>query len=183
MNDTITLENIFFVIGVFSTILFILKMSLYYFTGGDVEVESSFDAISETDISFNFISIQSILAFLMGFGWCGLSALNGLHVNGYIAFTIAIASGILLLYVSSYLMFLTKKLAKTVQPDINELVNKQGKAYTHFPPKEKGQIEIDFNGKLSVLDAYNLSEAEIKAFTIIKVSKIENNNIYIEQGE
>ena len=68
MPDTMNLSNIFAAIGIFATVFFIIKLILFSFLGGDVEVDANFDTITETDVSFNFISIQSLLAFFMGFG-------------------------------------------------------------------------------------------------------------------
>ena len=179
MNDLLTLNNLFIAVGVFSTLLYIMKMALYFFVGGDTEVEASFDSITETEVSFNFISIQSVLAFFMGFGWSGLAALEQFQTGGKIAVLAAVAVGLLFMYLSAYLMFCVKKLNKTVKVDINELSGKTGRTYSAFLPNAKGQIERDFNGRLSVLDAYNLTNEEIKAFTIVKVEKIEDNKIYI----
>ncbi len=179
MNNLLNLDNVFLTVSIFSTLFYITKMILYFFVGGDSEVDASFDAITETEISFNFISIQSILAFFMGFGWSGLAALVQFQTGGKIALLIAIVVGLIFMYMSAYLMFCVKKLTKTIKTDINELNGKTGRSYTSFAPKAKGQIEIDFNGRLSVIDAYNLTDEEINAFTAIKVEKIEDNKIYI----
>ncbi len=179
MTDLLTLENVFLFVSIFSTLLYVIKMVLFFFVGGDSEVDASFDTITETEISFNFISMQSILAFFMGFGWSGLSALIQFQTGGKIALLIAVGVGLFFMYMSAYLMFCIKKLTKTVKFDLNELKDKTGRSYTSFEPKSKGQIEIDFNGRLSIMDAYNLTDEKINAFTAIKVEKIEDNKIYI----
>lgn len=179
MNEIITLQNVFIALSIFSTILYILKLIIFMSTGGDAEVNADFDTITETDTSFTFFSLQSMLAFFMGFGWTGLMALEQFNTTKPIALLAAIIIGLLFMYASAYLMYSIKKLNKTIKKDINELVNKQGRTYTSFPPKGEGRIEIEFNNKLSILEAINLSDEQINSFVQIKVEKIENNKIYI----
>lgn len=179
MNDIFTVENLFLAISIVSTFLYVVKMALYFTVGGDTEVDASFDAITETEVSFSFISVQSLLAFFMGFGWSGLACLLQFETEPNIALIVALGVGLIFMYMSAYLMFCVKKLSKTVKLDLTELLNKTGRTYTAFEPNSKGQIEIDFNNKLSVLDAFNMTDKEIKAFTAIKVKKIEDNKIYI----
>ena len=63
---------------------------------------------------------------------------------------------------------------------LNAAIGKIGKAYTHFEPNGEGQIEIDVNGTLSVIDAINVTNERIEAFTKIKVVKEENNKLFVK---
>lgn len=179
MLEFVTLENIFWTIGLFATVLFLLKLVVFAIVGGDVELDVNFDSITEAETSFGFLSVQSILAFFMAFGWCGLAALNYLNVGTKVSIAIAVFTGLFFMWFSAYLMFNIKKLNKKIVVDINELVGKIGKAYTSFEPKSEGKIEITLNNKLSILDATNLSEEKINSFSEIKVEKIEDKKIYI----
>ena len=179
MSGMLTLEDILWTIGLFATVLFLLKLFVFMIVGGDMEVDADFDAITETETSFGFLSVQSILAFLMAFGWCGLAALNHLNVGIKLSIVIAVLTGLFFMWLSAYIMFNIKKLNKKIVVDINELAGKTGKAYSAFEPNAEGKIEIILNNKLSILDAINLSEEKIDAFSEIKVEKIEDKKIYI----
>ena len=72
-----------------------------------------------------------------------------------------------------------KKLNKKVIIELKELEGKEGKAYTTFEPKSGGQIEINLNNKLTILNAESLSDEKNEAFSQIKVEKVENNIVYI----
>lgn len=179
MSDILNLENILWTIGLFSTVLFILKLSIFMIVGGDMEVNADFDTITETETSFEFLSLQSILAFLMAFGWCGYFALKNFNLGTSGIIMIALTTGLICMWFSGYLMFNIKKLNKKIVIDINELVGKEGKAYTSFEPNSSGKIEISLNNKLTILDAINLSEEKINSFSEIKVEKVEEKKIYI----
>lgn len=179
MPEFLNFYNVFVAVSIFSTVFYIIKLALFILVGGDVEIDSDFDSITETETSFSFLSIQSILAFFMGFGWAGLAALSQFQSSGKIALLIAIVVGFAFMYLSAYLMFSIKKLNKKIKIDYNQLVGKTGKAYTSIEAKSEGQIEISLNNKLSILNAINNTDEKINAFTQIKVEKIEDKKIYI----
>lgn len=183
MPDYIDLNNMFLYLGIAATFFYVLKTAMFMFGGGDVEVDADFNSLTDTDASFHFISLQSILAFLMGFGWGGLLAHVQLKLNAIASLFVAVASGIVLMSLCAYLFYLVNKLNHSVRVDLNDLCGKTGKAYVSFEPGSNGQIEIEINNKLSIYDAINSSDIKINSFEIIKVVKVENNKIYIEKGE
>lgn len=177
-------ENIvitYFYIAIISTVLYVIKTVIFSFFGGDAEVHSDFNSSFETDTAFDFLSIQSILAFLMGFGWLGLACLNEWKLSLKLTLMISVLFGFLMMFLSAYLMASIKKLNKNIIKDISGCVGKIGKSYTNFAPKAEGQVEIEVNGQLAIENAINNTDKEIKSFTPIKVVKYENNKLYIEE--
>lgn len=183
MPEFMNLYNTLIAISLLSTALYILKLVVFIFVGGDTEVNSDFDTMTETDISFSFVSTQSILAFFMGLGWSGLAALVQFNLSGKLSLAIGILVGLIFMVLTAYLMYAIKKLNKNIKVDLTTLVNTTGKAYINIEPHHEGQIEIDLNQRLSILDATNISDERINAFDPIKVVKVENNKIYVVKGE
>ena len=174
------LTGIYWYIAVFSTIFFVIKLALFSIFGGDVEVHADFNASFETETSFDFISIQSILAFLMGFGWFGLTCLKQWHLSTWLTLLLSAIFGLILMTLSAYLMSCIKKLNKTVKKDKTTCVGQMAKAYTNFAPNGIGQIEVDIEGQLSIENAINTTDKEIKSFSQVKILKYENNTFYVE---
>lgn len=179
MPNSETLQSGYLIIAFASTVLYVLKLIIFSIFGGDTEISTDFDTICETDISFNFLTIESILAFLMGFGWLGLAGLVKWHVSAVISLLIAAVTGLIFMFLSAYLMFCVKKLDKKIKIDLNECVGKTGRTYTSFKPYSEGQIEIEINKQLKVIEAFNSTDEEIPSFEPIEVEKVENNRIYI----
>ena len=177
------ITTIYYYIALFATTLYILKMFLFTLFGGDAEVHTDFNSSFETEDSFNFISIQSILAFLMGFGWMGLACIKVWHLGTILTIVISAIFGLLLLFMSAWLMFQVKKLGKKITKDISKAVNSIGRAYTSFEPNGQGQIEISINEQLSIENAINNSNEPIKAFDSVRVIKYENDKLYIEKEQ
>ena len=180
--DTAALITGYYYLAIFSTLIFTIKLILFTITGGDgTEVSADFTSEIDTDISFNFLSVQSVLAFFMGFGWMGYAGLNQFKFSNWTAFGVAMAVGLAFLFGTAFLMFGIRKLEKNVKKDNTTALNKTGKAYTAFAPKGQGQIEIEVNEQLSVVDAVNNTDEDIKSFDRIKVVNVDNDILYIEK--
>lgn len=181
MLETLDLQQIFVWISLFSTILFILKTLIFFITGGDAEVHSDFISISDTDAAFSLLSLQTILAFFMGFGWMGLVGLNQIKLGTTFAITIAFFVGLFFMFATAFLMFSIKKLNQNTKINLEDCIGKEGKAYQNIAPQSEGQIEIVINKKLVIIDAFNLEEEQIEAFQKIRVEKVEENKLYIRK--
>lgn len=174
--------NYYYYLAWFATIFFVIKLIVFsVFGGGDAEVSADFNTETDTDGTFHFISLQSILAFLMGFGWMGYTAIKTFSLGHFATFGCALAVGLVFMFISAYLMSLMKKLEKTVKKDKATALDKVGKAYTDFAPKGDGRVEIEINEQITVVDAVNNTEEEIKAFDAVKVVKVENELLYVEK--
>ena len=177
----ISFEQVLLGLGIFSTVLFILKLIVFVLIGGDFEVQADFDSMGETDIAFNFLSVQTVLAFFMGFSWMGLVAVKQFNTPMWVSMFIAFFVGLVFLFGTAYLMFLVKKLDKKIVVKLEECVGQQGKAYTDIQPNSEGKIEIVINKKLVVVEAISLCDEKIDAFSQIKVEKVENNKLYVNK--
>lgn len=178
------IENIlaiYYYTAVFSTILFLIKTIVFSFTGGDTEVTTDFNSEFEVETSFHFISIQSILAFFMGFGWLGLACLKQWGFSLKLTGLCSAGFGLLLMFFSAYLMFLVKKLNHRVVNDYSACIGKIGKAYTAFEPHAEGQIEVDVNGRLSIEKAVNNTDTRIESFEQIQIKDYKDKMFYIEK--
>lgn len=179
MGNSIDFQTILFAVACLSTFLFVLKLILFMSGGGDSEIDTDFSSIEDSDVSFNFLSIQSILAFFMGFGWSGVAAIHQFGLSVGVSLVIAVLVGLFFMFVSAYLMRLTKKLNKIVKVDYNDLKGQVAKTYTAFAPNGKGQIQVALNKRLSIMEATNASDEKLPAFTDVTVTKVEQNIIYI----
>jgi membrane protein implicated in regulation of membrane protease activity len=94
---------------------------------------------------------------------------------------IAFIVGFIFMFVSSALMFFTKKLEKNIKKDKSSALNKTGKAYTFFAPNGTGQIEIEINGQLSVVNAINSSDTAIDSFDSVVVTAVKDDLLYIRK--
>ena len=179
MNEILNvsfLSSLYLWLAIAMTVFFVAKLvifSLFGMDDGDGDITGT-----DVDAGFSFISLQSILAFLMGFGWLGYTALKW-NFSALISIVFALIGGFILMGISVWLVFMMRKLNSTPKYDLNSLVEKTGTSYTRFDAKGTGKIQIEFNGKLETFDAWNETEEEIESFKNIKVLKIIDNKIFI----
>ena len=173
------MNNLFLICAILGTGIFALKTFLPIDSGS--EIGGDFTGMTDTDSSFSLFTIESISAFFMCFGWMGWAAKDFMHYGLKIALIIAVVSGVIGMLFFSWLITQVKKLEQTSKFDLNELINKTGKAYMTFPPKGQAKIQIEFNERIEEFDARNNTDEEIKSFEPVKVVKIENGEIFIEK--
>ena len=170
------LSSLYLWLAIAMTFLFVLKLIAFSWFGMD---DGSGDLVgTDVDTGFSFISLQSVLAFLMGFGWLGYTAIK-FNFSALISVIFAIVGGLILMGISVWLVFLMRKLNSTPKYDLNSLVEKTGTSYTRFDANGTGKIQIEFNGKLETFDAWNDTEEPIESFKNIKVLKIVDNKIFV----
>ena len=177
------MQQVFYNIAVFSTIFFVIKLIFFMMFGGDTEVSADFNTEFDSDPSFNFISVQSLLAFLMGFGWMGYAAIVQFGWSNLYAVISAVVVGLIFMFVSALLMFSVKKLEKNVKKDKTTAIGKTGKAYTNFDEQGNGKVEIEVSGQLTVTDARNVSDAPINSFDVIEVVGVKDNILEVVKYE
>ncbi len=173
--------NLFLYTAVISTAFYIIKAFIYILTGADVEIVSDFTSITENDIHFSFISIESLLAFAMGFGWGGLTCVKYFDVPLVVTFLCAAVTGFIFFFISFYLMKLVRSLESVVKEKPEQAVGQSAKAYTSIEPKSQGQIQMVLNSKQCIKQAFNFGEEPIKSFEAVKIVKYENDMFYVEK--
>jgi membrane protein implicated in regulation of membrane protease activity len=178
-SDFANPSKFYFIIAVASTVLFVLKIALFSFT--DCDSDNGFDDHGDGGSSFSFLTLQSVLAFLMGFGWIGLAGINEWKFGVLPSFVIAFVVGAAFMFMSAWLMLQVRKLDKIHKTDLNKLLNKKCKTYTGFSPNGVGQIQTEVDGRLATISATNNAADEIGAFEEVKVVSVKDNIIYIEK--
>ncbi len=181
MNEAYHNEPVYMIMALLGTILFIIKMILLL-VGGDTDSDldgADLDDPAHVDgaESFTLISIQSILALFMGTGWIGLACREEWGLEKMPSFFIAIGFGFLMMLFTSFLNFKMKGLNAIPDNKIDErAVGLTGRAYTDIPQNGNGagQVELTVHGKMQILQATSQGDS-IKAFTTIKVLKVDNS--------
>ena len=99
MLKTSALLLTYYYVAIFSTILFVLKLILFNLGAGTSEVVSDFNTEFDSDPSFSFISVQSVMAFLMGFGWMGYAGVKQFGFNGLTSLIVAFSVGLIFMVI------------------------------------------------------------------------------------
>jgi membrane protein implicated in regulation of membrane protease activity len=144
--------------------------------GNEVDFDGDF---AGGDAPFQLFSLRNLINFLLGFGWSGISLFNVIP-NPTLLIVVSIVIGILFVLVFFVIIRQVQRLAEDNSFKMENTLNKTADVYLSIPEHKtgKGKILISVKGSIHELDAMTESE-RIPTGSVVKVVKIENNNILI----
>lgn len=180
--DTLdSLLKTFWFIAIPTSLIFLIQ-TIMTFIGVDSTdaFEADFDGdFHSGDTPFEFFSLRNLINFLLGFSWTGISFYTTIQ-NKIFLIALSLLIGALFVYLFFIIITQIQKLAEDNSFKIENTLNKTAEVYLPIPEKKsgKGKIMISVNGTFHELSAMTEND-KISANTIVKVIKIENNNILI----
>ena len=179
----------YFWMGAVSSFIFFIRLALMLFSGidgvadfdTDIDVDADVDVgHADTDASFQLFSLLSITAFFMGAGWMGFVARYDWGLGAALSAILAITFGIGLMFLSGYLMLLTKRLESSGGYDPKKAIGAKGKVYLKIPAKGQGQgeVQVDVDGAQKNMKARTLGD-EIESFVAVRVVDIDNDETLV----
>ena len=113
--------------------------------GGDGALDLDLDVDFEADhpgAEFGLLSLQSISAFCLGYGWIGLAAYRFLNLGFTGAAVIAVLAGVGVAWLMVLLLRSFLKLQNNTNVSIEQAVGLTGEVYVTVPPAGAGRGEI-----------------------------------------
>ncbi|WP_264535540.1 NfeD family protein [Flavobacterium sp. N1736] len=171
----------FWYIAIPTSLIFIIQ-AIITFTGLDLTdgIESDFDTdLNNGSSDFQLFSLRNLINFLLGFSWTGISFYKIIN-NQLLLILLSLAMGVLFIILFFFIIRQVQKLAEDNSFKIINTLHKTAEVYLTIPEnkKGKGKIMISVNGAFHELEAMTENE-RIPSGTVVKVVKIENNNILI----
>ena len=159
---------VYLVMAVAGTLLFLIRLGLTYFGGGDGDF--AVDADFDSDASFSFLSVLSILAFFMGAGWMGLACRLDWNLGRLPSSLIAAGFGFTMMLGASALSYWARRLDQSIEYDLHTAVGRIGRVYLTIPEKGQGhgQVEVSVSGRKKVVRAVS-DGPRFEAFTDVKI--------------
>ncbi|HCT43999.1 MAG TPA: hypothetical protein DF699_02145 [Phycisphaerales bacterium] len=113
--------------------------------GGDGALDLDFDVDIDGDhpgAEFGWLSLQSISAFFMGYGWIGFAAYRFLDVGFTGAAMIAVLAGVGVAWLMVWLLRSFLKLQNNTNVSIQQARGMVGEVYVTVPPQGTGRGEV-----------------------------------------
>jgi membrane protein implicated in regulation of membrane protease activity len=176
-----TLLKTFWFVAIPTSLIFIIQ-TIMTFVGADSSdgIEADFDGdLSGSDAPFQLFSLRNLINFLLGFSWTGISFYTTI-LNKPLLIILSLVIGVLFVYLFFVIIRQVQKLAEDNSFKIANTLNKTAEVYLTIPEnkKGKGKIMISVNGAFHELEAMTEND-KIQSGSVVKVVKIENNNILI----
>lgn len=187
---------LFTVPALLGTAVFLLKLGLMMLTGigGDVDAPTDADLDLDAGVdlgeaaesgdsteAFNLLSIQSIAAFLMGFGWGGYAGLRGFGWDATSSSLLGIAFGAALVWLLGWLMKMVYDLQSSGNIRIHETVGAKGTVYANVPARGQGsgQVRIVVKDRQRIYNAVSEGDPIATGSGIRVVGANENNTLTV----
>ena len=137
---------------------------------GDIDFDADADIHGSTTM-FGVLSFRTIVAALTFFGLAGLASMDG-GLSDPLSLVIALAAGVLALYVVHYLMRLMYRLRHDSTVRIERTVGQRGTVYIPIPASGNGQgkIQIRTQGRIMEYAAQTPVEQKLATGTIVEVT-------------
>ena len=177
----------FWTTSVLATIVFIIMVILSVIGGdsdADADADADGDAGGDADAGGGMmsyiLSFKTLLAFMLGASWTGLSALY----QGWSIFAIAltsIVSGVLMMALMAFLLSMFVKLQHDSTLDMSSTVGAQGVAYVTIPASgaQGGQVEILVNNSYKTFEAITDEALPIATEEPIEVIELLADNVLL----
>ncbi len=171
----------FWFVAIPASLIFVIQ-TVMTFMGTDSSdgLSADFDGdLSGGDAPFQLFSLRNLINFLLGFSWTGISLYTTI-LNKPVLIIIAFLVGALFVFLFFIIIRQVQKLAEDNSFKIANTLNKTAEVYLTIPEnkKGKGKIMVSVKGAFHELDAMTEKD-RIQSGSIVKVVKIENNNILI----
>lgn len=182
-------EQIFWVITIPATVIFLILLALTIFggdadTGVDTEIDTN---LADGDsIPFQFLSLKNIVAFFAVFGWLGIGFINA-GLASWLVILLAFICGLLMMILMASLFYFMSKLAESGTLNMKNAVGKLGEVYLVVPGSRggMGKVQLNVQGSLRTLDAITDDAENISTSSIIEVLEVIDDQILLvkKQGK
>ena len=168
----------YMVIAVLGTVLFLLRLGLSMFSGGEGDFDTNLDY--DADVSFQFFSVLSILAFFMGSGWMGLACRLEWGLGRVPSSLISAGFGFAMMIAASGMAIAMRRLNREVGYDASTAVGHTARVYLTIPEKGKGtgQVEVSVSGRKKVLKAISTGP-KLNAFSDVRVVEVRDDETMV----
>lgn len=169
------------------TAVFLIKIGLMALggLGGDADLEMDVDADVDVDLSdahdsthaFNLLSVQSIAALLMGFGWGGLTARFALEWSMFMSVFSGLVVGLAMVWLLALMMKAMYDMQASGNIHLDDTVGLQGNVYASVPAAGEGtgQIRLVVNQRSRIFNAISDGDA-MATNTAVRVIRVNGDN-------
>ena len=171
-NSLLIEKQIFYAIGLFSLAVLLLQILLTLIGVGHHDAD--FSGHGDHDSGMGLLTVRTVTAFFVGFGWTGAIMLNRGH-----SITAAIAAGAavgaaFLLTTGLLIRNLLRLQSAGGNVDYNNAIGMVGTVYTTIPAAEAGggQIELMIQGRLMMAEAYTKAAWNLRPNSKAKVTAL-----------
>ena len=162
--------------------IFLLRILLMMLGGVGLDIHHDVDfhagdAHADPGDAFKLLSVQSVSAFLMGFGWGGIGALKGSGFSELTSIAVGVAAGVAMVWLVGILLRAAWSLQSSGNVRIESAVGADGTVYVSIPEqgKGRGQVNVVIDNRQRTYDAIS-GGPPLASQTRVRVIGVNDDN-------
>jgi len=185
----------FTVPAIVGTLFFSLRLALMFVGGADTGMDADLDFDIDVDVdidtdagdsseAFKVLSLQSIAAFMMGFGWGGLGGLRGTGWSLTMSAAFGVAAGAGMVWLLGKMLEAIYRLQSSGNISITQALEREGTVYNAIPAhgQGKGRIRLVIDDRERFYKAITDGEA-LASHHRVRVLRInDDNSVTVEKA-
>ena len=185
MHDFFFADNAgwFTIPAALGTIFFVFRLVLMLIGGHDglgIEVDHGGAGDlhhGDPGDAFKLLSVQSIAAFLMGFGWGGVGAARGTDWPPTVTAAVAVGCGIAMVWLLGLLLKAMVDLQSSGNITIDSALGVEGDVYVTIPAsgQGRGQVKLIIDGRQRIYTAVS-DGAALNSQSRARVTRVNDDN-------
>jgi hypothetical protein len=170
----------FAVPALIGTGVFVIRLVLMLMGGIAADMDVSLDAHDlahhgDSTHAFQVISIQSVSAMMMGFGWAGLASLKGMGWSWPVSILVATACGVAMVYLLAITLKAVYDLQSHGNINIADTVGVEGDVYIGVPASGgTGKVRLVVENRQRIYNA--IAHEAIPTSTRVRVVSVNADN-------
>jgi hypothetical protein len=189
--------QVYWVIALVTSLVFIIQMVLTFIGIGDADSDVDFggDADLGGDADFSdgdtldtggamqLFTIRNFINFLLGLGWGGV-CLYSVIPNTIVLSVVAILVGVLFVYIFLIIYKQLRKLERNGAYHIDDCVGQTVDVYLTIPANRSGmgKVQISFSGSVQELGAMTDSDIPLRSGSKVRVTEvIDGTTVLVEK--
>ena len=175
---------LFTIPALLGTLVFLIKIGLMSIGIGDIDADFDIDVDVDIDIdggdstaAFSFISLQSIAAFIMGFGWGGLIGYKTFGWELPMSVLTGLGFGAFLMWVLGMMLKGIYNLQSSGTVNPKDAIGLEAMVYSNVPAKGvgRGKVRVVINDRARIYNAITEGEP-LPSNSRVRVTRVDSDN-------
>lgn len=150
--------------------------------GSGYDTHTGHEAADAADlVSFRLFTFQSVMAFLVVFGWTGIAMAANASIPAFVSLLVALLAGAAALFLTAWLFFTVMKLQNDGNVKLTNAVGIDGEVYIPIPAGGQGQGKVSLlvQGRWVECDAITIGLEPLKTKQVVKVVGVQGGSVLV----
>lgn len=171
---------LFTIPALLGTLVFLIKIGIMSIGIGDIDADVDIDVDidgGDSTAAFSFISIQSIAAFIMGFGWGGLIGFKTFGWDVPMSVLSGLAFGMLLMWLLGLMLKAIYNLQSSGTVNPKDAIGMEAMVYANVPANGdgRGKVRVVIRDRARIYNAITEGDS-LNSNSRVRVTRVDSDN-------